>query len=368
MSLRPAALLTLLLVGIAQAQHLSVPRASLIDVPARQAELKSTTDPLLRDAIKHLPSCISTPSIPAPTGRIDIPHHYLADSHGPTNPAEAIATRVYNAFEHRITAGMNQYVATGNQAEAACALAQLDAWAHAKTLLDYDPKESSQAWFQVEWTLASAGVTESVLITDPNLDPIQQASITAWLDTAAHKLLSFEKPGDGNNHHYWRALAAASIGDAASDDSLFRTGIATFQQAIAQIDASGAFPLEMARHERAIHYQAFALEPLIVIAEFAARQNIDLYAYQANGHTLRDAIVFLGKAIDNPSLTKAYTSDAQLTDFGSGDFAPFVFYVSRFGPAGIPPSILRGIQHPTTSTRIGGSITVLAGKQNASHQ
>jgi poly(beta-D-mannuronate) lyase len=347
----------------ANAQQLTVPHASFLDVPARQTYLQSTTNPLLRDTIKHLSSCTSTSLIPAPTGRINIPHHYLNGSHGATNPAEHAATRVYEAFEKRITDGMNKYVATGSEPEAACALAQLDAWAQANALINYDPKESSQAWYQVEWTLSAAGVTDSVLITDTTLDPAQQARVTAWLDTAARRLISFEKPGEpGNNHHYWRALAATSIGVAAFDEPLFRFGLNTFKQAVGQIDANGAFPLEMERHERAIHYQSFALQPLILIAEFAARQKIDLYAYTANGHTLHNAIDFLSRAIDNPSLVKTYTSDSQIMDFGSGDYSPFAFVLARFGPEGLSPTMLNALKHSTDATRIGGNTTILATK------
>jgi len=363
MSVRSAALTLLLAATAAQAQKVTNPHASIVDVAARQATLQSTTDPLLRDAIKHLHSCVATPLVPAPASPIDIPHHYLNGSNGPTNPAEAAATRIYGAFENRITAGMNQYVATGSHAESACALAQLDAWAHAKALLNYDPKESSQAWFQVEWTLSAAGTTDSVLVNDTTLDPAQQARVTAWLDRAANILISYEKPGQlGNNHHYWRALAATSIGVTASDNALFQFGINTYQQAISQLDDNGAFPLEMARHERAIHYQGFALQPLIVIAEFATRQGIDLYAYQSHKRTLRDAILFFGHAIENPSLAKPYSSETQLTGFGSSDFAPFRFYTERFGPEGISSSILNALKHPTEATRIGGNTTILAGK------
>ena len=364
MLFRPVALIAILFASVsAPAQNVTNPNASFLDVTARQAFLASATNPLLRETIGKLPSCVASPPVPAPTGRIDIPHHYLSGSHGPTNPAEAAATRVYGAFERRFTAGMNQYVATGNHAESACALAQLDAWALAKTLLDYDPQESSQAWYQVEWTLSSAGTTDSVLVNDTTLDPTQQRRVTAWLDAAAHKLISFEKPGaDGNNHHYWRALAATSIGVTASDNQLFRFGVDTFKQAIGQLDSRGAFPLEMARHERAIHYQGFALQPLVIIAEFATRQGIDLYAYQSHKQTLRDAIVFFGRAVDDPSLVKPYTNDTQLEDFNSSDYAPFAFYLARFGSDGLSPSILNALQHPTDATRIGGSTTVLAAK------
>ncbi len=89
----------------AQAQHGIDPYASVVDVAARQATLKSTSDPLLRAAIKGLNSCIAIPLVAPPSGRMIIPHHYLSGSSGPVNPAEGPATRVYDMFESRITAG-----------------------------------------------------------------------------------------------------------------------------------------------------------------------------------------------------------------------------------------------------------------------
>jgi poly(beta-D-mannuronate) lyase len=346
----------------ASGQHVIDPHASIVAVAPRQAILKSTTDPELQAAIHGLHSCVDSMPVAAPVGRMIIPHHYLSGSSGPINPAEAEATRVYAAFESRITAGMNQYLATGSHAESACALAQLDAWAQTRALLDYDRDESSQAWYQVEWTLSSAGITDSVLVNDATLDPAVQKRVTEWLDAAARKDISFEKPGDtNNNHHYWRALAATAIGITASDNKLYLFGIQAYVNAIGEIDPNGAFPKEMARHENAIHYQGFALEPLVLIAEFVTRQGIPLYEYKANGHTLRDAIFFFGRAVDDPSLVKPYTSDAQKTSFGSGDFADFAFYTARFGSAGLPPAIVKALKNPTTATRLGGCTTLLAG-------
>jgi poly(beta-D-mannuronate) lyase len=345
----------------AHAQRITNPHASFLDIPARQSTLKSTKDPLLLEAIKDLHSCLATPLVPAPPSPMDIPHHYMSGSSGPVNPAEAIATRVYTAFERRITDGMNQYLAANNHAESACALAQIDAWAQAHALLDYEPR--SQSWYQVEWTLGSAGITTSVLVNDPTLDPAQQHRVIAWLDAVSSKDLTFEHPGqDMNNHHYWRALAATAVGVVASDDKLFRFGIDTYKDAIKEIDPAGAFPREMARHENATHYQGFALQPLILIAEFASRQGIDLYAYQSHNRSIRDAIVFYGRAVADPSLIKPYTSDAQRDDFHPNDYAAFNFYAARFGTNGLPPSVVNALQHPTTDTRIGGNTTVLAAK------
>ncbi|MEI9981466.1 MAG: hypothetical protein WDN23_21235 [Edaphobacter sp.] len=152
------------------AQKVSDPKASYIDVQQRRAQLAQTTDPRTKSAIASLNSCMALPVIQPPTGRMIIPPHYLSGGHGPTNPAEGPATRPYNNFEHRVTAGMNQWLVTGNKDEAKCAQEQIDLWAKANTLYDYDPKESSQAWFQVEWTLSSIAISESVLLHEPSLD------------------------------------------------------------------------------------------------------------------------------------------------------------------------------------------------------
>jgi poly(beta-D-mannuronate) lyase len=361
MRINPLTLIALLTSTLAHAQHITNSRASLLDVSARQQTLASTTNPLLVAAIKSLPSCVSTPSVPPPPSPMDIPHHYFSGSSGPINPAEAAATRVYAAFEHRVTAGMNQYLATNDHAEAACALAQLDTWAQTHALLDYDPQ--SQAWYQVEWTLSAAGIADSVLVNDSTLDAAQQQRVIKWLDAAARKDISFERPDrDNNNHHYWRALAATSIGVLASDEKLFRFGVDTYKEAIDQIDHNGVFPREMARHENAIHYQGFALQPLILIAEFAARQGIDLYTFQSHGRSLRNAILFFGRAVDDPSVVKPYTTDAQNVGFHPGDFAALVFYIARVGADGLPSCIVDDLQKPVSETRLGGSTTLLAAK------
>ena len=104
------------------------------------------------------------------------------------------------------------------------------------------------------------------------------------------------------------------------------------------------------------------MQPLVLIAEFAARQGIDLYSYKANAHTLRDAIIFFGRAVDDPRLIQPYTPDCQAGHFSSGDFAEFAFYTARFGDVVGALAILNALQHPTTDTRIGGCTTIPAAK------
>jgi len=302
--------------------------------------------------------------IAAPEGRMTIPNGYLHGSNGPHNPAAEAAARVYNDFEKRVAAGMNQYVAADNHAESKCALDQMDAWAKAGAMLDYDRKESQQSWFQVEWTLSAAAVSESVLVEDATLDPAEQKRVIAWMDQVSTKSISFERPetDTGNNHHAWRALAATAVGILAKDDKLYQFGIATYKEEIGTIDQNGALPREMVRHENSVHYQGFALQPLVLIAQYASRQGLDLWSYSANGHTIRDAIVFFGRSASDFSLIKPYTADAQRPGFPDKDFAVYNFYVAKFGTDGLPPIIVKALQNPVSEPRLGGSTTLLAAK------
>ncbi len=353
-----------LFAGTALAQHISNPKASYIDVRQRHTELAHTKDPRTAAAIQSLKFCTQLPVVEPPTGRMIIPPHYISGGHGPINPAEAPVTRVYNDFERRVTAGMNQWLVTADKREAQCAQQQIDLWAQAGALLDYDPKQSSQAWFQVEWTLSSIAISQSVLVNESSLETTQVKRDIQWMNKVAHRTVDFDKAGtQKNNHHYWRGLAAVATGVISSDDDLFAWGVGVFKQAVDELDQRGALPQEMARHERAIHYQSFALQPLLPLAAFAARQHVPLFEYRSpTGRTLGDAVAFFGEAVANPEVVKAYTPETQLIDDAGSDFFAFAeFYYRHPGAAPPPPSIRKGLQQPTFATRIGGSITVVDG-------
>lgn len=347
-----------------QAQAVKDPKASLTDIAARQQLLMKTADPVLLNAVRKAPSCLATTVVDAPGRPIQIPHHYMSGSNGPTNPEEAKATANYGRFEQRVTAGAAQWLAKGNEDEANCALQQLLLWEKGGALSDYDPRAWSQSWYQVEWTLASTGVAMTVLVNDSKLDKASVASVVSWLDKDARRLVSFERPGkDDNNHHYWRALAATSIGIVSGDKSLFDFGISAYKGAIGEIDGQGAFPKEMARHENAIHYQAFALDPLSLIAQLGGRQGIDLFSYSSHGHTLKDAIVFLGKATENPALVARYASEPQKTGFHPADLNGLLYAVQAYGKDGIPDSVLTMTSQPAFNTRTGGDALLFIGPQ-----
>jgi poly(beta-D-mannuronate) lyase len=338
------------------------PDASFFDVAARRAELAQATTPRVLEALSRKTGCTNSDQPAPPAGRMVIPHHYLSGSNGPINPAENIATTPYRKLNDAVSDGASRYVVTGNPAEAHCVANLLAKWAAANALLDYSYQESSQAWYQVEWTLSSISLSWSVVQTDANIPAAQRAAILGWMHKVAEYMLDQDphpgEPARENNHAYWRALCATSVGILTSDDKLYRRGLSQYFRAIGQINPDGSFPLEMVRHENALHYQSFALAPLVMIAELAWRQGIDLYSLRVNGHTISDAVDFLVRASANPGLIKPYASEPQTFSLFSGEKPPAwtEFWAAR--QPGKPWTDL--ITAPLVDSTIGGNATIYA--------
>ncbi len=341
--------------------------ASFINVQARRAELAHATTPRVLEALSWKHDCANSEQPAPPSGRMIIPHHYLSGSYGPINPEEATVTLPYRRFQDAVTDGASRYVATGDPAEAVCVANLLARWAAANTLLDYSYKESSQAWYQVEWTLSSISLAWSVVETDPAIPAAERAAILKWMHKVTEYMFDQDPHPDDhareNNHAYWRALCATSVGILTSDDKLYRRGLSQYARAIGQMNEDGSLPLEMARHENALHYQSFALEPLVMIAELASRQGIDLYSLRVNGHTIGDAVDFLVRASADLSLMKQYASEPQTFSLFSGKKPPAwtEFWAARH--PGKPWTDI--ISAPLVDSTIGGNATIYAAPAQA---
>ena len=336
------------------------PSASFLDVPARRAELAHATTLRVIEALGWKSGCVNSEQPAPPPGRMIIPRHYLSGSNGPINPQENIATAPYRKLELAVSNGAGRYVVTGDSREAACVANLLSQWAAAHSLLDYSFQESSQAWYQVEWTLSSISLAWSVVETDPAISAAQRATILGWMHKVTETMFDQDphpgEPARENNHAYWRALCATSVGILTSDNKLYRRGLAQYVRAIGQINPDGSLPLEMARHENAIHYQSFALAPLVMIAELAARQGINVYSLRVNGHTIADAVDFLVRASANPGLVKKYASEPQTFSLFSDEKPPAwtEFWAARH--PGKPWTEL--LTKPLVDSTIGGNATI----------
>lgn len=336
------------------------PAVSFLNIQARRAELAYATTPRVVEALRSKHGCTNSEMPLPPVGRMIIPHHYLSGSNGPVNPLENVATAPYRKLNSEVADGASRYAATGDSAEAVCVANLLSQWAAANALLEYSYKESSQAWYQVEWTLSSISLAWSVVQNDPSVPPAQRAAILKWMKRVTEYMFDQDPHPDDhdreNNHAYWRALCATSVGILTNDNKLYRRGLAQYVRAIGQMNADGSLPLEMARHENALHYQSFALTPLVMIAELAARQGVDLYGLKVNGHTISDAVDFLVRASAEPSLMKEYASEPQTFSLFSDKKPPAwtEFWAARH--PGKPWSDI--ITAPLADSTIGGNATI----------
>jgi poly(beta-D-mannuronate) lyase len=293
------------------------PTASYLDVHDRTRLLKATQDPVLRLAAQKFKAdnCLEQPT-PKPVDRyLSMPAFYV-DRKG----WEA-ANEPLRAFETRVTDLAALYVQSGDTTNARCLLRVLDDWAAKDSLISFDYQgNQGQAWYAVEWTASCAGLAYSIIKGAPDLDAGQQARVEAWLKRVAKNQISY--PGGPtsccNNHAYWRGLHASIIGVINNDNDLYRYGIEQFLSALDSMSKDGSLPLEMARGERALHYQTFAILPLVYIAEIASRQGHNLYDLKVKGKDLHLAIRFLMRAMHDPDLVKQRTYAKQDMSFMEG--------------------------------------------------
>ena len=117
------------------------------------------------------------------------------------------------------------------------------------------------------------------------VDDPRRPRIAAWLAALAADGRAFiesrpEAASSSANHRYWNGLGAAAAGVAAGDQSLLDWGIESARIGLAQVNDQGFLPRELNRGKRARDYHIYAIAPLVLIAEIAAAQGIDLYAEQ----------------------------------------------------------------------------------------
>lgn len=273
------------------------PDASYFDVHERKEMLSKTDSKVLRIAKRTpLQHC---EGIPEPVGYLRMPR-FDRDRAG-----WHIANEPLKRFENYITMLSESYITTSDDKFALCLANALNKWAEHGALLQFKyTSENRQAWFAVEWATTSAGMAYSIIRDNPTVDPKIKQNIEDWLKRVAKNQIRYKggRLSSRNNHAYWRGLQATIVGVVTDDDSLFRFGISKYVQAINAISKRGDFPLEMLRGDRALHYQNFAILPLVYIAEIASRQGYDLYSINNNGRDLHFAIDFLMKHIDDHDL------------------------------------------------------------------
>ncbi len=204
---------------------------------------------------------------------------------------------------------------TGSREAARCAYSLLAAAAQADAWDGKMPDNNgvyTQNWLLSGTALAYLKVRDGGVGT-----PAEEKAIQQWFDKLAGRVgeyfeMSASRPGSDawNNHVYWAGLAIAADGVANNDQDAFLWGLATYRRGIDAIQPDGSLTAEMGRGQRALHYQIYALDALIIIAELGEANGINLYAERDGA--IHRLVAFNMAGMKDPSPIAARTGIKQV--------------------------------------------------------
>ncbi len=278
--------------------------------------------------------------VPPPFSKsLDVQSYYTDAHHSIIDPAkqaaEQKATEAPTHLGQWATEAADAYLTRGSAAAARCVYTLLDAAAQAKAWTDAMP--TSQGSYEQKWLLAAVSVSYLKVRGAGTGTPEQEKDIKKWLNNVANRVMEYvdskqSRPDSDawNNHRYWAGFAVAAAGVATNDKREFEFGVQAYKAGVDQIQPDGALPRELARAGRALHYHLYALAPLIMMAELAEANGIDLYSQD---HGAIHRLVQLCEAgLANPEIFAKATGVPQEVppDISGAEIGWAVPWVKRF--------------------------------------
>lgn len=223
-----------------------------------------------------------------------------------------------NDFSRDVVAAADKFQTTGSRPAAQCLLTLLESAAKEGALsgsMDTGQASYVQGWNLGAWAVGYLKVRESGAVTSD-----QEKTILPWFKKLASANRDYyemkrnkRRPNDSdNNHVYWAGFAISAAGIASDDDKLFKWGLDAYKHGVHDIDRDGTLPNELARGQMAVHYHLYALAPLIMIAEFAEANGIDLYAER--DYAIKRLVARCVDSLQSPDYIQKRTGVAQVAD------------------------------------------------------
>jgi len=279
------------------------------------------------------------PSPPAFSRVLDLEGYYTDKRYSVTDPKGLAAFNEASEGPTHLgqyaTNAADAWLSQASRAAAVCVYSLLDAAARADA---WDGKmPNNNGVYLQNWMLSGTGAAY-LKVRDSQLGtPEQDARIQKWFQILASRVREYfdtqlSRPGSDawNNHFYWAGLAVATEGIADNDTDALIWGIATYRMGMNAIQPDGSLTAEMGRGQRALHYQLYALGPLVMLAELGEANGIPMYAMK-NGaiHRLTEFDI---AAMKDPSIIARRTNAEQDTTgaYSGLEIGWAVPYVQRF--------------------------------------
>jgi poly(beta-D-mannuronate) lyase len=305
------------------------------------------------------------PAPPPAVRDIDLPRFYSDEAGSRIDPKQralnAAAGKPLTEFLRFVTKEADRSLksarAPKREEAAQCAASWIAAWAAGDAWLGR--METQQAEYQRKWDLA--GVSLAYLKVKPHATAQQRRVIEPWLNRFADASRAFfnNPMRKRNNHWYWLGLALAGTALAIDSDRHWSEARRIMQDAARDIRADGALPMELARGGRAAHYHAFAVMPLVVLAELAATRGEDWYGF--NNGALHRLVALTVKGFEDPSTFERLAQTPQQSTANSMGTGWLPLYVRRFPDRLRPPVPDMRTSHRWT----GGDVMLLIAKLEA---
>ncbi|MCA1951867.1 MAG: alginate lyase family protein [Hyphomicrobiales bacterium] len=297
---------------------------------------------------------------PPPPPVVDITSNtFYADSAGSIpDPALVEKRKASVAPLERFRADVARYASrglAGNRDWSLCAGTWLRAWAEGGALLGR--MSETQAHFERHWSLA--GFAMAYLIARPALPQADRAVIEAWLDRVAEAAATAQyaaRRKQANNLYYWLGFALGAASSATGNARHWGLAAETYRTALTHVEPDGSLPRETRRAGMALHYHSFALQPLVMLAELAARRGADWYALEGGAIHRLAAFTLAAHGDSRPLAERAGAAQKPLT---RGQLAWLPFYARRFPEraAGAAAILAEG---DLWSSMIGGNMSLIA--------
>lgn len=298
--------------------------------------LRSPWDTRRPDAVSSRYAC---PAPPTFVQTVVIDSYYIDPQASVIDPTKYAAFQKASAdsthFSQAATMAADAYLNHGSRDAALCVVTLLDAAARAHAWSGKMP--GFQGVYLQNWLLSAVAVAYLKVRPAALATPEQEAAIQAWFVALAGRVRDYFDaevirlgPDRENNHLYWAGLAVAAAGIAANHPSDFQWGVTAYRMGLDQILPDGSLPREMDRGQMALHYQLYALAPLVMIAELGEANGLDLYA--EDDGAIHRLVAFDVAALEDPTLIEKRTGVAQIVTlpYAGSDIGWAVPWVHRF--------------------------------------
>lgn len=320
-----------------------------------------------REKLLEMPESMSCPKTPAPPKNMLFKSVYTDRSEG-VSIVDKEAKKRYQkqiknirTFETQIVGWTNKIAKGKSGPVNFCAIKWMQSWAKRDAL--YGVEESFQGESLRKWALATIATQYTLLKKNVDLPSSKKRDIENWIRALSDQVISdYQKhphnKSRNNNHMYWAAWGVMAASAALNEPSYFEWAVSKYKQGVADIQKDGILPLELERKGRAFLYHNFSLAPLVMIAETAAQNGVDLYG-ENNGaiHKLvRRVLTDLNskQAYITAKARKKQDMDGVISSSSLSWMAP---YYKRYKKRSLKKWIKK--YQPLKSSRMGGDLTYL---------